>query len=735
MEKVRVEREIGGQTFSLETGFIAKQAGACVLAQFGDTVVLNAVTSGSPREGIDFFPLMCDYRERFAAAGKFPGGFLKREGRPSTKDTLTSRLTDRPIRPLFPKGFKDEVMCQSTVVASDGLNDGDVIAMNGIAAALHISPLPFDGPIASVRVGRIDGQLVTFPTVEDLEESDLDMIVSGSLEEILMIEGFAREMPEDEMVEAILYAHEGIKAVCELQNELHAKCNVVKQDFVEPEDDGLADILIGKYADEFKAAQLTEGKQNRADAVNVVKAKIKEEMIPDPEAEDAICSKALGAALYKLESNVIRQLIIEGTRPDGRSHDELRNIECYVDVLPRVHGSAVFQRGETQALVTVTLGTSKDEQRVDGITDNYSKKFMLDYNFPGYSVGEAKPNRGPGRREIGHGMLAERSVKAVLPDPEDFPYTIRVISDITESNGSSSQASVCGATLGLMAAGVPIKNPVAGISIGLVQEGDQNILLTDIQGAEDHFGDMDFKVAGTQKGITGIQLDLKINGISEQVIRDSLVQAKDARIQIMREMIRTIERPRAETSEHAPRLIRVNIASDKIGALIGPGGKNIRHIQESTGTVVEVDDDGVVTIASTNAEWAEEARSLVEAYTATVQVGKIYEGSISSIKDFGIFVEILPGRDGLCHISELSEHYISDISKAVNEGDVVKVKCIGVDDHDRVKFSRQAALEELGEEDDWEPQERSENDGERRGRRPRRDGDRRGGGGRRRRRD
>jgi polyribonucleotide nucleotidyltransferase len=728
MTKVRVERKIGNEILSFETGFIAKQADACIIAQYGETVVLSAISSGSGRPGLDFFQLMCDYRERTAAAGKFPGGFIKREGRPSTKETLTSRLTDRPIRPLFPKGYDREVMCQSTVIASDALNDADVLAMNGIATGLLISPLPFQGQIASVRVGRIEGELITFPNIEQLEESDLDMIVSGSAEEILMIEGFAREMPEDEMVDAILFAHKSIKEICELQNELVEQCTVVKQEFLVKEDNGLFDTVKDKYFEDFKTAQLTPGKLASKEAVSALKERIVEEMIPDAEAEDAICGSDLQEALGQLKSAVVRALIISGTRPDGRKKDELRNIESYVDVMPRVHGSAVFQRGETQALITVVLGTGKDEQRVDGLTENYSKKFMLDYNFPGYSVGEAKPNRGPSRRDIGHGMLAERSIKPVLPDPDDFPYTIRVISDVTESNGSSSQATICGTTLGLMAAGVPISNPVAGISIGLVQEGDENILLTDIQGDEDHYGDMDFKVAGTQNGITGIQLDLKIDGISEQIIRDALAQARVARIEIMKNMILAIDSPRTETSEYAPRLMRTKINPDKIGALIGPGGKNIRHIQESTGTVIEVDDEGNVTVASTNAEWADEAMRLVESYTATVQVGKIYDGTVSSIKDFGVFVEVLPGRDGLCHVSELSTEFISDVSKLVSEGDKMKVKCIGVDDHDRVKLSRRAALEELGEEDDWGGQESSgDNKGSDGGGRER-GGDSRGGG-------
>ncbi|MBE75345.1 MAG: polyribonucleotide nucleotidyltransferase [Rhodopirellula sp.] len=752
MTKIRVEKQIGDSVLSFETGELGKQASATVIVQYGDTVVLNAVTTGSPRPGTDFFPLTCDYRERYSAAGKFPGGFLKREGRPGTNETLTARLTDRPIRPLFPKGFFDEVQCQSLVLSSDEQNDGDVLAMNGAAVGCHISSLPFDGPVASVRVARIDGEFKPFPTVDQLGESDLDMIVSGNLDVVLMIEGFAREIPEDDMVDAILYAHGVIKEICELQNELYEKCDVQKTEWVVPEDDGLFGRLLETYGDDFKTAKQTEGKLARNEAVSDLKEKVKGEIIPDPEAEDAIEGSAFNAAWYKLESACTRQIILAGSRQDGRGKDEVRDISCTVDVLPRTHGSAVFQRGETQALVSITLGTSRDEQRVDGLTHNYSKKFMLDYNFPAFSVGECRPNRGPGRREIGHGMLAERSIRPIMPDPEDFPYTVRVISDILESNGSSSMASVCGATLGLMAAGVKIKAPVAGISVGLVQESeDDYILLTDIVGDEDHFGDMDFKIAGTQRGITGIQLDLKIKGVSEKIIRESMEQSKKARFDILKTMLSTIQRPRAGVAEHAPRLERTKIDPEKIGMLIGPGGKNIRQIQEDTGTVVEVDDEGVVTVAATSGEWATKALEMIEACTATVQVGKIYDGTVSSIKDFGVFVEILPGRDGLCHISELSTGFISNINSVVSEGDEMKVKCIGVDDHSRIKLSRKAALEEMGVDDEWDTGEEPEsrgNDGDDDGgsrdggdRRRSRGGDRRrgggggGGGGRRRRRE
>jgi polyribonucleotide nucleotidyltransferase len=700
-KKIRVERKIGNLVLSFETGQLAKQAESCVVTQYGETVVITAVATGAPRPGIDFFPLMCDYRERMAAAGKFPGGFLKREGRPTTKETLASRLMDRPIRPLFPKGFNDEVQIQSFVAASDLQSDGDVLAMNGAACALHISTMPFQGPVASVRVGKVDGKLLAFPTHSDLENSELDMLVSGSRSQVAMVEGFAQEMPEDEMLEAIQFAHSVIREVIDLQEELYQKVNPVKKEYIPPADDGLFQRLNDAYYDSFRAAKQTNGKADRAAAVRALRDRAFSEVIPDPSAPGAISGERFRVVWHELEEKIVRDLIIAGTRPDGRDRTSLRPIYCETDLLPRVHGSALFQRGETQALITVTLGTSRDEQRVDGLQDEFSKKFMLDYNFPSFSVGECRPIRGPGRREIGHGMLAERSVSPVLPSPEEFPYTIRVISDILESNGSSSMASVCGATLGLMAAGVPITNPVAGISVGLVRNSEDDwCLLTDILGDEDHFGDMDFKIAGTQNGITGIQLDLKVTGISEDIIRATLKQSREARIEILRKMLTTIPRPRRETAPTAPRLLRTKISPDKIGALIGPGGKNIRGIQEKTGCVIEVDDDGTVLIASSNREAAAEAMRQVEACTATVQIGKIYDGVVSSIKDFGAFVEILPGRDGLVHISELSSGYISSVDKVIGVGDTMKVLVIDVDEHDRVKLSRRRALEELGLEDE-----------------------------------
>jgi polyribonucleotide nucleotidyltransferase len=694
--KVRVERTIGDRVLSMETGQLAKQAAGSVLVQYGETVVLVAAATGAPRAGIDFFPLTCDYRERAAAAGKFPGGFLKREGRPTMKETLTSRLIDRPIRPLFPVGFYDEVQVQASVLASDRQTDGDVLAMNGASAALCVSELPFQGPIGSVRLAQVDGVFVPFPTQDQLEESDLDLIVSGSEDSVLMIEGFAREMPEDRMLEAIDECQRIIRELCLMQKELAEKAGKPKKQYEIADYRPLQERIYGAYLAEMKKAKAIEGKLERNDASKQLKDRAKAEIIPDPNAEGAVCEAHFAHVWHDLEEKAVRELILEGRRPDGRDSKTLRPIHCEVDLLPRVHGSALFQRGETQALITIALGTGKDEQRVDGLFDEYSKKFMLDYYFPSFSVGEVRPIRGPGRREIGHGALAERSVKPVVPDPDTFPYTIRVISDILESNGSSSMASVCGATLGLMAAGVPITNPVAGISVGLVKEtNDRWTLLTDIIGDEDHYGDMDFKIAGSQAGITGIQLDLKIAGISREIIQATLSQSREARMEILRNMISAIRRPRTEISNNAPRLLRTQINPEKIGLLIGPGGKTIRAIQESTGASIEVEDDGTVTVAAHDGESAMACMAKVEALTASIQIGRIYEGRVTSVKDFGAFVELVPGKDGLCHISELSDEYVSSVADVCQVGDTMRVKVIAVDDQDRVKLSRRAAMREL----------------------------------------
>lgn len=699
--KVVVEREFGGRKLSLTTGEMAKQAAGSVLIQFGETVVFVAAQDGPGKPGQDFFPLTVDYRERAAAAGKFPGGFIKRESRPTLKEILTARLTDRPIRPLFPEGYVDEIQVMSNVLACDGENDPDVLSIIGASAALGLAPVPFLGPIGAVRVGRVDDQWVLMPTQEQMESSTLDLVVAGNKDSVLMIEGFAAQLPEDEMAEAIMYAHSQIAILCEMQDEFLKQANRPKKPFtpkaVNPFDAPLKEEFYQKVRD----TKAIKGKQERGEAVSLLKLAAKEKFFPNG-AETSDCGGTpaeFSVAWDNLTYRSVRDLILSGTRPDGRGLTDLRPVSCEVGVLPRVHGSALFTRGETQSLCTVTLGTPRDEQKVDGLFEEYSKRFMLDYNFPPYSVGECRPIRAPGRRELGHGALAERSVQSIIPSSDKFPYTIRVISDIMESNGSSSMASVCSATLGLMDSGVPIAQPVAGISIGLVKEGDSFVLLTDIIGDEDHYGDMDFKVAGTQKGVTGIQLDLKIHGINERIIRETLVQARTARIDLLKTMLTAIRRPRTEIAETAPRLLMTKIDPQKIGLLIGPGGKTIRAIQEDTGTTVDIKDDGTVTIACGDKAGAEDALARIEAMTEEIKVGKIYTGRVSSIKEFGAFVEIAPGKDGLCHISELSDGFVKSVHEICKEGDKLTVKVIAVDDQNRVKLSRKAVLAEQGETD------------------------------------
>ena len=694
--KVSVEREIGGRKLSLTTGELAKQASGAVLVQFGETVVFVAAQTGPPRPGIDFFPLTVDYRERFAAAGKFPGGFLKRESRPTTREILTCRLTDRPIRPLFPKGYNDEVQVMSNVLVCDGVHDPDVFSINGASAALSIAPIPFQGPLAAVRVGMIDNEFIVFPTLEQMKETELDLVIAGNSKSVLMIEGFAKQLPEEPMVDAILFAQQEIVKICELQQEFIDKVGVEPTVFPEPPENPFTAILREEAYGKLREVKQNVHKQERHAGADTIKDELFERFFPDgaEETADGGTRGDLKEAFYQLEKRVIRDLILDGTRLDGRAPADMRAVSCEVGILPRIHGSAVFTRGETQSLSSVTLGTARDTQRVDGPVENYEKKFMLDYNFPSYSVGECRPIRGPGRREIGHGALAERSVAAVLPAAEEFPYTIRTISDITESNGSSSMASVCCATLALMDAGVPILQPVAGISIGVIKEGDRHVLLTDIMGDEDHFGDMDFKIAGTGKGITGIQLDLKIDGIEEQIIRETLEQAKEARRELLKTMLTAIPRPRADISKFAPRLEMTKIDPAKIGLLIGPAGKTIRAIQEETGTQIDIQDDGTVTIASPEGAGAEDALARIEALTEEIRVGRIYTGTVSSVKDFGVFIEIAPGKDGLCHISELSDGFVKSVTDICNLGDKLEVKVIAVDEQNRVKLSRKAVLAE-----------------------------------------
>ena len=699
-QRTSVECEINGRVCRLTTGEIAKQASGAVLVQYGDTVLFVAAQVGPARPGIDFFPLQVDYRERLAAAGRFAGGFLKREGRPTTREILTARVTDRPLRPLFPKGYRDEVQIQANVLAVDGQNDPAPFCCTGASAALMISPAPFAGPVASVRVGRIDGELTLFPTHEEMQRSDLDLVVAGSNDEISMIEGFANQFPEDEMAEAIEFAHDTIRTLCDLQQQLVKKLGQSEKPAYEaPSTEELDKLLAKKVYDRVREAKLSGKKQDRSEAVAAIKQEILDELFPEgADTNDSGLTRAdVSEGFYRLVGDVVRDLLLEGKRLDGRRPDELRAVDCQVGVLPCVHGSALFTRGETQSLCTITLGTVRDQQRVDGLFGEYVERFMLHYYFPSYSVGEVRPIRGPGRREIGHGVLAERSVYPVLPSPEKFPYTIRSISDITESNGSSSMASVCSTTLGLMDAGVPITQPLAGISIGLVRESDDRFtLLTDIMGDEDHFGDMDFKVAGTQKGITGIQLDLKVTGISHRIIRETLAQARAGRIELLRKMLSAIRRPRKDVSPTAPRLVMTRIDPEKIGLLIGPGGKTIRMIQEQTGATIDVQDDGTVTISSANSEGAEAAMARVEALAEDIKVGRVYNGTVSSIKDFGAFIEIAPGKDGLCHISELSDGYVKSVSEICKVGDQMRVKVIAVDEQNRVKLSRKAVILEEG---------------------------------------
>jgi polyribonucleotide nucleotidyltransferase len=723
-----VERTVGGKQLSIETGHLAKQASGSVVVRIGDTMTLVALVAAPGREGLDFFPLSVDYREKTYSAGKFPGGFIKREGRPTTKEILTSRLIDRPIRPLFPEWYRDEVQIQAGPISADRLNDPDVPSMIGASAALLLAQVPFLGPVGSIRLGRIEGKLIAFPTAEELENSDLDLIVSSTEKAVVMIEGFGEELPEAEMAEAIMEAHRLNQELISLQKELIAAVGLPPHTHPPVTIDPLRQTIYERYGEQLRETKQIVMKAERNAAAKSLLNTIIKELVPAdphaapprPAAPDAgeaphgdsapspvpadveVTPARIKAAFSAVEERVVRELILDGKRPDGRGPKDLRSIKCEVGLLPRAHGSALFQRGETQALVTTVLGTGADEQRVDGIMDEYSKKFMLDYNMPSFAVGEVRPIRGPGRREIGHGALAERSVASILPGPSRFPYTIRVISDILESNGSSSMASVCGATLSLMDAGVPITDPVGGISIGLVQDetAGRHVLLTDIIGDEDHFGDMDFKVAGTQRGVTGIQLDLKNHGITEEIIRETLEQAREARLEILRAMLRSIKRPREEISANAPRLIQIQINPEKIGMVIGPGGKTIRRLQEETGAKIDIDDTGVVTLSSLEAAGAESARDKIVAMTEGVQVGRIYEGRVTSIKEFGAFVEILPGKDGLVHISELSDGYVSNVTEVCRVGDPMLVKAIAVDDQDRVKLSRKAALAERGQVDE-----------------------------------
>lgn len=696
MALVRVEREIAGRTFSIETGRIGKQAAGAVWVQYGDTVVFVGVVSGKPREGIDFFPLTVDYREKTYAAGKIPGGFFKREGRPTQKEILTMRLIDRPIRPVFPEGYRDEVLIQAMVLSHDQENDPDILAMIGASAALLVSGLPYTRPLGAVRVGRIDGAFVFNPTFPQLECSEMEMVLSGHTQELNMIEFGGREVSEEVVIAGIEKGHETIKLVCEMQEELARKAGKpIAWQAPEPNVE-LRKRLHARCYEEFRKRKGISGKQERNEAVSALYQEVLDEIAPEGAENPSVDRSQAWAIMQNMEGQVVNDMVLKsGVRPDGRGPLDIRKIECQIEVLPRTHGSAIFQRGETQALVVATLGTVRDEQIVDGLIEEYSKKFMLHYNFPPVCTGEVKRVGAVSRREIGHGNLAEKALEAVLPSPEDFPYTIRLVADIFESNGSSSMASVCGGTLALMDAGVPIIRPVAGISIGMFHDDRRHLMVVDILGEEDHFGDMDFKVAGTQRGITGIQVDLKADGISFDKIREAIMLAKDARIKILQEMLHTIRRPKAELSPHAPRILTIRINPEKIGKVIGPGGKGIKGIEATTGAKVEIEDDGTVYVSSVDSAAAEKALAMVEAAAAEVKVGKIYSGRVVSLKEFGAFIEIFPGQDGLCHISELSDGYVKNVADVCKIGDEFNVKVIQVDDQGRVKLSKRAADAEL----------------------------------------
>ena len=704
---VRVEKEIGGRTLILETGRIAKLASAAVLATYGESMVLATVVRAKPRPGLDFFPLQVDYREKGPAAGKFPGGFRKREGPPNEKEILTMRMIDRPIRPLFPDGFVDEIQIQCWVMSHDQENDTDVLAGTAASAALALSNAPFQGPTATVRVGRIhtdDGpQFVINPTVSQLEFSDLDLVLAGHADGINMIEVGAAEVPEKDVLAAIDFGRTHIKDMLELTGQLLAQAGQEKVpgELMLPAEDVIAEVKRLATADLTEARQIP-GKKDRDDRVGQIRDAMIEEHFPlrdggsVREFEESKTRQAHAKDAFRtLEKKITRMLIVQKKiRADGRGQKDIRSLEMNVGIFPRTHGSAFFQRGETQSLVSCTLGTARDEQIIDGLVPEYSKKFTLHYYFPPFCVGEARRIMGPGRREIGHGALAERSLLGILPSPDEFPYTIRIVSDITESNGSSSMASVCGGCLALMDAGVPIKATCAGISVGRFtdEDGGNELFVTDIIGEEDFFGDMDFKVCGTREGITGIQLDLKARGLVLSQIERIFEQARIGRIEIIEQMEQIIAKPRPDISRHAPRLVTIMIDPDKIGKLIGPGGKMIRGLQDKYGVNIDVEDDGTVMVSATSAEALDPALAEIEALCAEIKVGAIYTGKVVSVKDFGAFIELAPGTDGMCHVSELASGFVKNIGDVVKIGDMVKVKVILVDDQGRIKLSRKQAM-------------------------------------------
>ncbi len=689
MQQVNIP--LGASTLTIECGKLAKQANGSAYVRYGDTVVLATACSTEPREGIDFFPLTVDYREYNYAAGKIPGGFFKREGRPTEKEILTSRQIDRPVRPMFPEGFKDETQVIAMVLSADSDYNPDVIGLVAGAAALYLSDIPFPTPIAAVRVGLVEGRLVTNPTYVEMKTSLLNLVVAGSDDAIVMVEAAAKEVAEATIIDAIQYGQAEIRKIVAAERELFAKLGVRKREFVPPgRDEALYTEVIQKVKEPLHEAMDTS-KYAKLESQRKI-AEIKKELIEAYPAEDEARRREVGRFFDALEERLFRdEVLLNRRRPDRRAFDQVRDITCEVGLLPRTHGSALFTRGETQALVTATLGTAEDMQRLDVLEGESFKRFMLHYNFPPFSVGEVAFLRGPGRREIGHGNLAERGLLSVVPDEESFPYTIRVVSDILESNGSSSMATVCGGCLALMDAGVPIKSPVAGIAMGLVKEGDHYAILTDIAGAEDHYGDMDFKVAGTKDGITALQMDIKIESITSEIMAEALQQAKAGRLHVLGKMLETLPEARTSISTFAPRMYTLRINRQKIGELIGPGGKVIRGIVEQTGVKIDVEDDGRVNVAATDEAAANKAIKMIKDLLAEAELGKTYLGKVVRLVEFGAFVEIFPGTDGLLHISEVAEHRIQDIRKELKEGDQILVKVISIDGN-KIRLSRKAVL-------------------------------------------
>ena len=690
MEKVEID--IDGKLISIEAGDLARQAGGAVIVRQGDTMLLvTATMAGQAREGIDFFPLTVDYREKTYAAGKIPGNFFRREARPGDIETLTCRLIDRPIRPLFPKAFKNETQVVALVISHDQTNPPDVNAITGASAALMISDIPFETPIAGARISRVDGKLIFNPTYEDTANSDLNLVMAGTADGIVMVEAGANEASEDDMMAALEFGHERIKQLIEIQIKLRGLLGKEKLVVEAPQvDEELKSKIHERTAAKLTEAMQISGKHERSDTIKQIREDFKAELSPEELEEKAGAIKEL---FHDLEKDIVRNLVLDKHyRVDGRGLADVRPITIQVGYLPRVHGSAVFTRGETQALVSTTLGTASDEQRIDSLEYKGTKSFFLHYNFPAFCTGEVKFLSGPGRREIGHGMLAERSLTPILPDKDKFPYTIRIVSEILESNGSSSMASVCGGSLSLMDAGVPIKAPVAGIAMGMIKDGDRVAILSDILGSEDHLGDMDFKVTGTLKGINALQMDIKIGGLSHDLMAKALEQAKEGRLHILGEMDKALQSPREEMSQYAPRIVTITVPKDKIRDVIGPGGKVIREIIDKTGVSIDINDDGVVSIASTDEDSAKRAVEFVQNLVQEVEIGKIYLGKVKKIVDFGAFVEIFPGTDGLVHISQICDRRIKNVSDEIQEGDEIKVKVIDVDQQGRVKLSRKEAL-------------------------------------------